>query len=215
MDAVIFDMDGVISDTQRLHAQVESDVLARRGVALSPGEITRRFAGSTDHDLFDTVFGRALPPDELAEVVREKWAMIDAVAPGGIVAMEGAVELIRLLHARGVPLAVASGSPPSFIARVLAELGVADAFSAVASGDEVPRGKPAPDVFLLAAERLGVPPERCVVIEDAVAGMRGAIAAGMRVVALLEDPAAPHPAHSAVRSLREIVDAASLHLAIP
>jgi HAD superfamily hydrolase (TIGR01509 family) len=125
--------------------------------------------------------------------------------PGADRADGRALELIALLGARGVPIAVASSSPMSFIDQVLSELGVSDAFAARATGEEVPRGKPAPDVFLLAARRLGVAPERCTVIEDAVAGMTAARAAGMRCVALLHDPTRPLPADLAVRSLREAV----------
>lgn len=215
MDAVIFDMDGVISDTQDLHSEVESELLARWGVHISPAEITRRFAGVADRDFFPAVFGRTLAEEEIVRVVAEKWERMAERAPGRIVPMEGAIDLIGLLARRRIPMAVASSSPHPFIEQVLRELGVIDSFAAIASGEEVARGKPAPDVFLLAAERLGADPRRCTVIEDAVAGMTAARAAGMRCIALVpHPPRAPLPADAVVRSLREVVNRPEL-MAIP
>ncbi|HEY0026128.1 MAG TPA: HAD family phosphatase [Longimicrobium sp.] len=205
MDAVIFDMDGVISDTQRLHSEVESGLLRAWGIDIDPDDLTRRYAGMADRDFLPAVLGRPVNAAEFARWTRDKWGTMAERAPGRIVPMDGALELIALLGARGVPIAVASSSPMSFIDQVLSELGVGDAFAARATGEEVPRGKPAPDVFLLAARRLGVAPERCTVIEDAVAGMTAARAAGMRCVALVDDPTRPLPADVAVRSLREAV----------
>ena len=205
MDAVIFDMDGVISDTQRLHSEVESELLRGWGIEIDPDDLTRRYAGIADRGFLPAVLGRTVDGGEFDRWTRDKWGAMAERAPGRIVPMDGALELIALLGARGVPIAVASSSPMSFIDQVLSELGVGDAFAARATGEEVPRGKPAPDVFLLAARRLGVAPERCTVIEDAVAGMTAARAAGMRCVALVDDPTRPLPADVAVRSLREAV----------
>jgi HAD superfamily hydrolase (TIGR01509 family) len=205
--AVIFDMDGVISDTQRLHAEGESRMLVDWGVHLSADEITERFAGLADHDFFPAALGRALPAEEMAALVERKWANLARDAPGRIVPMEGSVELIRLLGARGLPIAVASSSPMTFIHQVLDELGVADAFAARATGEEVPAGKPAPDVFLLAAQRLGVEPSACLVIEDAPAGVAAARAAGMRCIGLAPDGGSRLDAATVVvRSLREVVN---------
>ena len=97
----------------------------------------------------------------------------------------GAAELIDALHAAGVPLAVGSSGPPENVALVLERLWRRDRFTAVVSRADVVRGKPAPDIFLEAGRRLGVPASRCVVIEDAPAGVAAARAAGMRVMALL------------------------------
>jgi HAD superfamily hydrolase (TIGR01509 family) len=205
--AVIFDMDGVISDTQMLHAEVEARLLEDWGVRMTAEEITARFAGVADHDFFPAALGRPLAAEELGEIVARKWRDMADAAPGRIVAMEGAVDLIRLLRARGLPLAVASSSPMSFIHQVLDELGIADAFAVRATGEEVPAGKPAPDVFLLAARRLDVEPAACLVIEDAPAGVAAARAAGMRCIGLAPDGGSRLAAADAViRSLREVVN---------
>jgi beta-phosphoglucomutase len=206
MTAIIFDMDGVLSDTQCLHASVEAAILNERGVAISPEEITARYAGVADAQFFRAVLGSDVDDSALARVIREKWVRMMDQSHGPIRPIEGAVELVRALAARGVPLAVASSSPLHFIGHVLDALDIANAFAVRASADEVLHGKPAPDVFLLAATRLGVEPSRCTVIEDAVVGMQAATRAGMHCIALLADVAQPVPADLRVTTLRELLD---------
>jgi HAD superfamily hydrolase (TIGR01509 family) len=206
MTAIIFDMDGVLSDTQRLHASVEAELFHERGVAISAAEITERYAGVADAEFFRAVLGSHLDGPTLEGLIREKWVRMMERSRGPIRPMEGAVELVRALTARGTPLAVASSSPLDFIDHVLDALGIAGCFAVRASSNEVPRGKPAPDVFLLAARRLAVEPSRCTVIEDAVAGMQAAARAGMRCIALVADPARPVPADVRVSTLRELLD---------
>ena len=204
--AIIFDMDGVLSDTQRLHASVESSLLAERATTISPEEITERYAGMADAEFFRAVLGARLDGPTLEWLIREKWVRMMDRSRGTIRPMDGAVELVRALAALGTPLAVASSSPLGFIDHVLNALEIAGCFVVRASADEVPHGKPAPDVFLLAARRLAVEPFRCTVIEDAVAGMQAAARAGMRCIALVADPARPVPADVRVTTLRELLD---------
>jgi len=206
MAAIIFDMDGVLSDTQTLHASVEAELFAERGETISPEEITERYAGVADAEVFRAVMGSSLDAQTLEGLIREKWVRMMQRAPGAVRPMEGAVELVRALAARDVPLAVASSSPLRFIDHVLDVLEIAGCFHVRASADEVPHGKPAPDVFLLAARRLAVEPRHCTVIEDAVAGMQAAARAGMRCIALVADPARPVPADVRVTTLRELLD---------
>src|SRR6185503_18486980 len=100
-------------------------------------------------------------------------------------AMDGGRELVRALHAAGFGLALASSAPPDNVELALERLALRDCFRTVVTGHDVQRGKPDPQVFLLAAERLGVPPARCVVVEDAPVGVAAAHAGGMKAVALL------------------------------
>jgi beta-phosphoglucomutase-like phosphatase (HAD superfamily) len=198
-------MDGVLSDTQRLHASVEADLFAERGIAISAEEITARYAGVADAEFFRAVLGGDLDDATLGALIREKWTRMGDAGAGAIVQMDGAVDLVRALAASGTPLAVASSSPHHFIDRVLNELELAACFPVRASSEEVPHGKPAPDVFLLAARRLGVEPSRCTVIEDGVAGMQAAARAGMRCIALVADVSQPVPADMRVSTLRELL----------
>jgi beta-phosphoglucomutase family hydrolase len=185
MKAVIFDMDGVISDTQNFHADTESELLRQYGIEMSSTEITKRYAGVPYVVMFAEIFSdhsKAMPG---LDIIKHKWDIIRRADARNIHAVPGASELITALHEQRVPLAVASASRAEFIQRVVAALELERYFTALVSADEVPRGKPAPDVFLLAAQRLGILPGECVVIEDGLSGMIGAKAAGMKCVALL------------------------------
>ena len=192
--AIICDHDGVLADTQKLHAQIESDIFAEHGITIGPKEITRRFSGVSGKDMFPQVFSEAgkIMPD-LEELSRAKWdrmmRMEDAIEE-----ISGSCDFIRYVSGIGYPLAVASASKIEFLELSLGRLGIRDCFHAVASSREVARGKPAPDVFLLAASRLGIDPKDCVVIEDGISGMIGAREAGMQVIALAEDMSRDYPA---------------------
>lgn len=204
-EAVIFDMDGVISDTQVLHAKTESRLLRGFGISLEPEEITRRYAGIANKDMFPDVFrraGREMP--DVRMLIERKWSAIEEEARRGIREVPGTRERIERLRERGIPMAVGSASCLSFIYLVLRELGFADAFDAVASAEEVTKGKPEPDVFLLAAARISADPSRCVVIEDGRSGMVAAGRAGMRCIGLVRNrEAEAYPADIIVSDLRE------------
>lgn len=202
--AVIFDMDGVIADTQKIHARVESEVLRERfGLVVHPDEISRRFSGVSGKDMFAALFaeaGRDSPYDqEVSDLIAQRFTD----CADEFVGIEGTVARIKSLHC-SLPLAVASASRPSIIDLILTRVGVKRYFRAVASSREVKRGKPAPDVFLLAAQRLNVEPRKCVVVEDGVSGMEAARAAGMRCIALSNDLKRVLPADIIVRDLRHV-----------
>ena len=178
--AVIFDMDGVLSDTERLHVQSEERQLSRLGI--DPGVLAGgAYMGVSDREFFTAVFREHGVVADVEAAIAEKWKLMSECPDDGIAALA----LVERLHRRGVPLAVASSSPRPFIERVLRCLDVLDRFSVVMSGDEVARGKPEPDVFLAVARALGMAPAECVVIEDSRNGMIAARRAGMRCVALV------------------------------
>jgi HAD superfamily hydrolase (TIGR01509 family) len=114
---------------------------------------------------------------------------------------EDALETVRDLRALDVPVAVASSSPRARLDRTLARAGLADAFTVTVAGDEVARGKPAPDMFLAAAEQLGIAPARCAVIEDSAPGVAAALAAGMHAVGVARDGARLDGAHVVLERL--------------
>lgn len=200
--AVIFDMDGVIADTQRIHARLEAEILAYYGLSIEPAEISRRFAGRSNKDMFAELFDERGLPSPYTPAISDLIADRFSRCAHEIVGIEGTIEVIRQLHGKTL-LAVASASRPALIDLVLNTVGVRHHFGAFASSREVPKGKPAPDVFLLAAERLGVEPKRCVVVEDGISGMTGAKAAGMRCIALAPDGRTDFPADLVVRDLRQ------------
>lgn len=205
MKAVIFDMDGVISDTQNFHAETECELLRQYGIEMSANEISRRYAGVPDAVMFAEIFsdhGKEMPK---LDIVKHKWDIVRNADARNIHEVPGASELIEGLFNKRIPLAVASGSRTEFIMRVIDTLELRSFFQTFVSSDEVAHGKPAPDVFLLAAQRLGVESSDCVVIEDGLSGMIGAKAAGMKCIALLTHVhEKDSPADIKVHDLREL-----------
>jgi HAD superfamily hydrolase (TIGR01509 family) len=181
-DAVIFDLDGVLTDSEQLWNQAKQDLVLSAGgrwrddaphamMGMSSTEWARYL-----HD----VLGVALGPDEInREVVRRMEGLYRDQLP----LLAGAVEAVTAL-ARRWRLGLASSSNREIIDLVLELAGLTSAFAATVSSEEVARGKPAPDVYLEAARRLGVDPRGCVAVEDSGNGLRSAVAAGMAVIAV-------------------------------
>lgn len=191
IEAIIFDLDGVISDTNSIHAQIESDLLKMIGIDMDPAEIIDRYAGvRTDH-FFQELAERYDVKCDVDKLIAEKNKKLFAAANKGINSIPGVIELITTAQNQGLNLAVASGSDKDFIELVLKKLNIADKFRAVVSSEEVDKGKPNPDIFLLAAQKLSVAPNKCVVIEDGINGILGAKAANMKCVGLTKNKNVP------------------------
>ena len=204
---IIFDMDGVISDTQKVHAEMESKILKTYEIDISPDEITRIYAGTSDSEFFPKVFSdfKKEVPQDVDSVNEKKLEAIARALRGNVVPIPGVKNLINILKIEGFPLGVASGSGPELINLILSELGIRDEFDEITSSEEVERGKPDPAVFLLAAKKLNSKPNECLVIEDGVNGMIAAKNAGMKCIGLVpEKDADVYPADLLVQSLGEI-----------
>ncbi len=180
--AVLFDFDGLIVDTETPEYLAWRAVYARRGLQF-PLALWLRNVGRNDRP-FDPL-GPLQGGPEGADAVRAEWRVTYAtLEPAYMVPLPGVLPLLRLLGEHGWRAAIGSSSKRGRIIAMLERLGLAGRFTAVAGGDEVPRAKPAPDVYLLAAERVAVPPSRCTVLEDSENGVRAAKAAGMRCIAV-------------------------------
>jgi HAD superfamily hydrolase (TIGR01509 family) len=180
--AVVFDLDGVLIDSEQVWAEVREQ-LARSSGGRWPPEAARRMMGMSSPEWSAYMAGElAVPmtPEEISAAVVERVA---ARYRAGLPLLPGAVEAVRRLATRW-PLGLASSANRPLIDLVLETAGLGDAFAATVSSEEVARGKPAPDVYLEAAGRLGVEPGRCAAVEDSANGIRAALAAGMRVVAV-------------------------------
>jgi HAD superfamily hydrolase (TIGR01509 family) len=190
--AVIFDMDGTIVDNMHLHADAFAVFAERHGLPPLTPEDRARLDGRRNSEIFPILFRRDVPREEWVAYEEEKEGLYRELSRGRLLPMKGMQMLIDRLRASGVPIALATSAPALNVAHTLDELGLASAFSIVVRGDQVPRGKPAPDVFIEAARQLGVAPEDCLVFEDAPMGVAAAQAAGMRVVALTTSFQAAH-----------------------
>lgn len=180
---VIFDLDGVLVDSGPAHRESWKRLAAEAHVPMSDEFFAETF-GRTNKDILAALFGRELPEAEWRRLGDRKEELYREIVRGAVPGMPGAAELVEALRAAGARLAVGSSGPPENIELCLEEMGIRGHFDAVVTGNDVTRGKPDPQVFLLAAERLGLAPERCVVVEDAVAGVEAAKRAGMAAVAL-------------------------------
>jgi HAD superfamily hydrolase (TIGR01509 family) len=180
--AVIFDLDGVLIDSEPVWEEVRRDYVARHHGRWQPDSQDRLMGMSTPEwaAYLSGELGVERPPeavaDEVVDLVGERYGERPPLLPGAVAA-------VRRLGARW-PLALASSSPPRLIDLVLNLAGLDGLFEVRISTEQVGRGKPAPDVYLEAAARLGVPPAACVAVEDSSNGVRSAAAAGMRVIAV-------------------------------
>jgi HAD superfamily hydrolase (TIGR01509 family) len=181
--AVIFDMDGVIIDSEPRHERAFREIFDELGYGSTHGVHFPDYYGRSDLALWVDFIARHQPPQPLAELTALKQNRFIDLIRRETPIFPGIPELVQQL-ATVTPLAVASGSLHAVIEVVLGMEGLRRHFSQVVSVEDVGRPKPFPDVFLRAAERLGVAPGDCVVIEDSAAGVRAGKQAGMRVIAI-------------------------------
>jgi beta-phosphoglucomutase-like phosphatase (HAD superfamily) len=172
--AVIFDMDGLMMDTERMARAAWTRALADHGYNIDSADYLR-IVGRTVQDaqhILSQLFGPELP---FEQVFAKRQAYYDEdIEQNGIPTKAGLFELLDFLERKTLPKAVASSTPCWFATRKLERIGVEQRFLAVVCGDMVAQGKPAPDLFLEAARRMAIPPERCIVLEDSEAGIRAA-----------------------------------------
>ncbi len=175
-------MDGVLVDTGRFHLASWHDILIAAGHSFD-ADIFRRTFGMNNHGVLSTVFGRPPTPAELVDLADAKEALFREMIAGQAEPLPGVRDWLARLHARGVRQAVASSAPQANIDVLLDALGIRAYFEAEVSAEKMP-GKPSPAVFLEDARRVGLTPDRCVVVEDAIAGVAAAKSAGMACLAV-------------------------------
>jgi len=180
--AALFDLNGTVVDDMRVHGALWRDAALALGADVPAMMFIRDWAGATSEEVVRRISPRPLDASEVRAVVDAKEARYLETYRDHVTEVPGAVALVRRLRGAGVPIALATAAPGPNRALALDGLGLSDAFDWIQGPEGIARGKPAPDIFLAAAAGLGVAPGDCIVFEDALNGVRAALAAGMRAV---------------------------------
>ncbi len=212
LEAVLWDLDGVIADTGDYHYRAWGDIFQEKGVTFTREDFMRHF-GQRHDTIIRFALGDDISPEEFEAITERKQQEYRRLVAGNIKPLPGAVELIKSLNEHRIKTAIASSAPLDNIEIIIKGLGIEDCFQAIAWGTEVPEGKPSPQIFLLAAKKLGVEPGNCLVIEDAIAGVDAAREAGMKCIAVTNS----HPISSLrkadlIVSTLEAIDIDDLHV---
>ena len=211
--AVIWDLDGVIIDSGEEHRKAWQRLAQETGVPFTDEQFWATF-GKRNDAIIPPIWG-SLSAERVSELADRKEAYFREFVRETIAPLPGAIELLSALHDAGYAQALASSTPVENIQLINEVLGLDRYLSVFVSGEMVPHGKPAPDVFLKAAEELGIEPARCLVIEDAVAGVEAAHAGGMRCIAVAGHRDLPglRQAELMVKDLTEVAVEKIRHLA--
>jgi HAD superfamily hydrolase (TIGR01509 family) len=181
--AVLWDVDGVLIDSGEQHRRAWEQLAREKHLPYNDADFWATF-GMRNSDIFPRMFGISGPPERITALADRKEAIYRVLLAKDAVALPGAKDLLAALHAAGYRQALGSSAPPANLEAIITLLGIAPLLDAVVSGEQVAHGKPAPDIFLAGAARLGIAPAHCLVIEDAPAGVAAAHAGGMRCLAV-------------------------------
>jgi beta-phosphoglucomutase len=204
IQAIIWDLDGVIIDSADEHRRAWQRLAREENVKMTDDDFWSTF-GKRNNDIFAIIWG-PLTPEQAQELGNRKETYFRDLIRQSAAPLPGSMELMQSLHEAGYPQALASSAPIENIQLINEVLGLGRYLSALVSGETVSLGKPAPDIFLKAAQQLRIEPSYCLVIEDAVAGVEAAHAAGMRCIAVAGERDLPglRKAELMVKSLVEV-----------
>ena len=180
--AVLWDMDGVLVDTGDFHYRSWKETFEELDIPFDKEDFRKTF-GMNNAGILEWVFGRKPELDEVTRISDEKEALFRELIKGKAEPLLGVKSWLKQFQTWGIKQAITSSAPPENIEVLVAELKIGEYFDEIVSGFDLP-GKPNPDVFLKAAKKLQIPPEKCIVVEDAIAGVEGAKRAGMKCIAV-------------------------------
>ena len=181
--AVIWDVDGTLVDTAEMHFEAWAKLAAELGKPFSRADFTATF-GRRNPEIIDLLFRGVHSPAEIAELGERKERYYRTEAANGVALLPGAMRLLAAFAERGIPQAIGSSAPRANLELILDLTSTRQFFQSIVAMEDTQRGKPDPQVFCVAAERLKMQPVRCIVFEDAVAGVEAANAGGMKCVAV-------------------------------
>jgi beta-phosphoglucomutase len=180
--AVLWDMDGTLIDSEELHWISWRDTMAREGIAITHEQFLSSF-GQRNDSIVPRWLGTGATPERIERVADAKEELYRLmVRRDGISPLPGVEDWLRRLHDQGWLQAIASAAPRANVDAILEAMSATRFFQAIVSAEDVRRGKPDPEVYLTAASRVGASPDKCIVLEDAVAGVQGARSAGMKSI---------------------------------
>jgi beta-phosphoglucomutase len=183
LEAVLWDMDGVIADTMQYHYSAWRDILKEKGITVTLDDFRPLF-GQRHDNIIRYALGNNLTHEQIEALSDQKQALYRQRVAKDIRALPGAVELIKVLYKNKIKIALASSATKENVDIIVKGLHIEKYFQAYVNGQEVAEGKPSPLIFQLAAKKLNVPAENCVVFEDAVAGVTAAKSGGMKCIAV-------------------------------
>ncbi len=183
LQAVVFDLDGLMFNTEDLYQQVGGEVLARRGKKFD-SELLDQMMGRQSHKALQIMINWHGLDDSPAALAAESMEIMFRLLPDQLRPMPGLLDLLGSLEGAGIPKAIATSSSRAFVTQVLSQFELEPRFSFVLTSEDIQHGKPAPDVYLLSADKHGVKPEQVMVLEDSQIGCRAAVAAGTHTVAV-------------------------------
>ncbi|WMF96200.1 HAD family hydrolase [Aerococcus mictus] len=210
MQAVLFDMDGVLVDSEYTYLETKTQMLRDRGIDKDES-YQYQFMGTTHEHMWQVMKDECQLPESVTFYIQEmNQRRHEMIARDGVKAIKGVVDFVKALHGAGIPLAVASSSPRAEIEQFMEELGLDGCFQVYVSGEEVDHSKPTPDIFIEAARQLGVSPKACIVFEDTKNGSLSTHRAGAYTIGF-ENPDYPSQDLSAADEI--ISDFSKINLA--
>lgn len=180
--AIIFDMDGVIVDNHLFHMKAWMKFFSDHGIHMSEQEYKQQINGRPLAEIIPTYFGKGFTPEKSRQFGEEKEAAYRDIYKEDIVPTPGLVDFLNLLEEKNIPKAIATSAPPANVEFTLESTGLKKYFPTITDDTMVTKGKPDPEVYLKSADQLGMPPDRCIVFEDAILGIQAGKNAGMKVV---------------------------------
>jgi beta-phosphoglucomutase family hydrolase len=204
--ALLFDMDGVVVDNISYHFDAWRQFAGKYGFHLSDDELTRYVNGRIAREILEYLFRRELSPEEVHRYTEEKEDVYRELYRPHLKPAEGLISFLQDLQLNGIPTAIATSAPYTNVSFTLDGTDTREFFGEIVDARHVRRGKPDPEIYLLAASRLGMPPEKCIVIEDALLGVQAGLNAGMKVIGVTttHTPEELSNTHHIIRDFRDL-----------
>ena len=182
--AVIFDMDGVIVDSNPYHKISLQQFCQRHGYNLSEEQLKSKIYGRTNKDWIPALFDRPLSQEEIGRYGDEKEALFRDLFSNDIELLRGLRDFLNMLQHNGIPMAIATSAPRDNVDFVFEKTGIEDFFPVVLDESHISKGKPDPEIYIKACQALQMPPDQCVVFEDSLSGVKSGLDAGTKVIAV-------------------------------